>query len=72
MTYKFVGLTDEPERQRAEHGNPSDWSQLPFFTEAVAREWERVTRTQPGYMGGTKETGWRYGYIYTITPDTQQ
>ena len=51
MTW-YVGLTDEPERRRVEHGNLLDWKQTKFATEAEARAWEAKYVGQPGYQGG--------------------
>jgi hypothetical protein len=68
---RYVGLTDDPERRRQEHGNPADWKQLTFDSEAAARLWEE-TLLNGGYRGGTGGAGWRYGYTYTITPTTRQ
>ena len=41
MTW-YVGLTDDPDRRRSEHGAPSDWQQTTraFDSEASARAWE--------------------------------
>jgi len=68
----YVGLTDDPDRRRTEHGNPADWQQARFDTEAAARTWEAQYFAKPGYQGGTGGGGWRYGYWYTITPQTRQ
>lgn len=67
---KYVGLTDNPSRRVAEHGNPSDWLQRSFSNEAEARRWEKDMLSRPGYSGGTGGDGWRYGYTYTITRST--
>ncbi len=69
---KYVGLTDEPDRRRQEHGNPSDWYQKIFNNEYEARIWEKEMLAKPGYTGGPGGEGWRYGYIYTITSSTIQ
>ena len=68
---KYVGLTDDPVRRWREHGKPADWSQQQFTTEAVARNWEQVMLGS-GYEGGPGGDGWRYGYTYTITTQTNQ
>ena len=68
----YVGLTDDPDRRKVEHGNPSDWQQTKFTSETAARAWEQSYVTKPGYQGGPGGTGWRYGYWYTITPHTNQ
>jgi len=69
----YVGLTDDLARRKAEHGNPSDWRGFgPFNSEAAARGWEQGWATQSGYRGGGGGAGWRFGYMYTITPYTRQ
>ena len=69
---KYVGLTDDPVRRRTEHGNPSDWAQRSFTSEAEARQWEKAMIAQDGYTGGPGGQGWRYGYTYTITLSTTE
>lgn len=72
MTW-YVGLTDEPKRRRADHGNPPDWQHRgPFANEAEARAWEAEQLERPNCLGGTGGAGWHYGYWYTITPSTLQ
>lgn len=69
---KYVGLTDDPDKRREEHGNPEDWWQRTFSTEKEARDWEEDMLSRPGYKGGTGGEGWRYGYTYTITGRTRE
>jgi hypothetical protein len=69
---KYVGLTDNPSRRKAEHGNPVDWTQKQFSYETEARLWEKQMLSNSGYTGGTGGNGWKYGYIYTVTPFTVQ
>ncbi len=69
MTY--AGLTNDPSRRRQEHGNPTDWKQIPFTSEAQARQWEK-DMLKGGYKGGTGGDGLKYGYTYTITSTTTQ
>lgn len=72
MTW-YVGLTDDPQRRRAEHGYPQDWQvSRPFNSEVEARAWERSYTSKPGYRGAGGGSGWRYGYWYTITPQTRE
>jgi hypothetical protein len=71
MTW-YVGLTDDPNRRRAEHGNPPDWQQTAFNAEEDARTWEASYVGKPGYLGDTGGAGWRYGYWYAVTPQTKQ
>lgn len=69
----YVGLTNDPEGRRQQHGNPSDWQQTrPFATEKAARDWEARYVGRPGYQGGPGGAGWRYGYWFTITPQTRE
>ena len=78
---KYVGLTDDPDRRKGEHGNPADWKVEPIFqSEIEARKWERDKlklgyerrKLKLGYKGGPGGDGWRYGYTYTITPSTME
>jgi hypothetical protein len=68
---KYVGLTDDPARRKAEHGHPADWAQRQFTSEREARNWEQQLLAA-GARGGPGGEGWRYGYTYTITADTIQ
>ena len=68
----YVGLTDDLERRRGEHGNPTDWKEYgPFQSEQAARNWEK-SAIASGYTGGPGGAGWRYGYTYTITSTTRE
>jgi hypothetical protein len=68
MGKRYAGLTDDPERRKAEHGLPAGWhSYGPFGSEKEARLWEESMLQHPGTVGGTGGAGWRYGYVYTIT-----
>jgi len=69
MTW-YVGLTDDPDRRRQEHGSPPDWKQTEFATEEAARAWEAKYVGNPGYKADTGGAGWRYGYWYTVTSST--
>ena len=69
---KYVGLTNDPERRKEEHGNPSDWWTRTFSTETGAREWEKKMLEKPGYKGGPGGDGWKYGYTYTISSTTKE
>jgi hypothetical protein len=69
---KYVGLTDNPQQRKQEHGNPPDWWQRSFNTEKEARDWEKDMLSKSGYKGNPGGAGWRYGYTYTITATTKQ
>lgn len=69
---RYVGLTDDPQQRRQDHGNPVDWLQRIFSWESEARAWEKAMLAQPGFTGGPGGTGWRYGYVYTITNSTRE
>ena len=72
MTW-YVGLTDDPERRRGEHGKRSDWHvREPFASEPIGRAWEEELLKRTDCRGGPGGSGWRYGYWYTIMPDTRQ
>lgn len=61
---RYVGLTDDPDRRKSEHGNPTDWWQRSFSTEREARDWEKDMLSR-GYLGDTGGAGWRYGYTFS-------
>jgi hypothetical protein len=63
---KHAGLTDEPKKIKAEHGNPRDFKIMQQFTsETSARQWERRMYAQ-GYDLDKKSNGWKYGYTFSI------
>ncbi len=68
----YVGLTDDPDKRKEEHGNPHGWWQCSFPTEEQARKWKKTMAAIPGIMSGYSGKGWRYGYTYTITFATKQ
>ena len=71
MRKKYAGLTDDPQKRKGDHGNPADWKVVEeFSTESEARNWEKYMHDAKGYKGDEGGTGWRYGYIYTITKRT--
>lgn len=69
---KYVGLTDDQQVRKQQHGNPPDWWYKTFSSEKEAREWEKDMLAKPNYMGGPGGAGWKYGYTYTITPYTRE
>ncbi len=72
MTW-YVGLTNDPNQRRVEHGNPPDWHVTgPFPNERAAREWERQQLLRSDCRGGQGGRGWQYGYWYTIANRTRQ
>jgi len=66
---KYVGLTDDPETRKQQHGNPADWRHWAHPDEKTARQWEKDW-IAAGAAGGPGGAGWRYGYMYTIRADT--
>lgn len=69
----YVGLTDDPQDRKREHGNPRDWRvEQEFRTEREARAWEQRELMRPGHCGGPGGSGWRYGYKYTVTATTHE
>ena len=71
MAY-YVGLTDNPEERKKQHGNPADWKVSgPFSSEQAARDWEKQQLAK-GHNGGPGGEGCLYGYWYTITSTTHQ
>ncbi|MFH1653524.1 MAG: hypothetical protein ABIE74_05665 [Pseudomonadota bacterium] len=68
----YVGLTNDPDQRKIQHGNPSDWKVYgPFSSEIAARIWEKDAISK-GYQGGPGGEGWKWGYTYTITGSTRQ
>ena len=69
----YVGLTDDPEKSRADHGYPADFTVVwQFDSETTARAWEKLMLKNPGFQGVPGRKGWKYGYIYTINQTTIQ
>jgi hypothetical protein len=69
---RFVGLTNDPARRRADHARPRDWKQRTFSSEADARKWLIEHLEQPDYETGAGDRGWKFGYTYTIQPWTRE
>ncbi|MCK4339205.1 MAG: hypothetical protein KAW87_04375 [Candidatus Cloacimonetes bacterium] len=64
---RYVGLTDDLEQRKKQHGNPPSFKRVRTFrTEKAAREWEKEI-LKKGYEGDTGGKGWKYGYTYTVT-----
>jgi hypothetical protein len=67
---RYVGLTDDPERRKKEHGGPPDFKVVhKFSSESAARKWEKSLLAQ-GYNGDTGGAGWRYGYTFSHNTKT--
>lgn len=70
---RYVGLTDDLERRKGEHGNPADWKHVKTFSsERDARAWEDGELKRPNTCGDTGGAGWKYGYEYTVTTNTRE
>ena len=65
IVMRYAGLTDEPEKRKREHGNPSDFRIIQqFISEAAARQWVRRMLAQ-GCDDDTGGKGWKYGYTFS-------
>ena len=60
-----IGVTDNPEWRRIQHGNPSIWHQWDADTETIARNIETYFIAK-GMKGGTGGGG-RADYVYIFT-----
>ena len=65
-----VGLTDNPDQAKALHGNPRDWRQTRFESEAEARAWARCFAGESTVSGA--EAGWRFGFWYSTVRNSQR
>jgi len=64
---RYVGLTDDTERRKREHGDPPDFKvERNFVSEEDARIWEKGMLAR-GLKGDTGGSGWRYGYTFTVS-----
>ena len=62
---RYVGLTDDPERRKQEHGNPKDFRVVRTFEiEKEARKWEKEMLDK-GFEGDTGGKGWKHGYTFS-------
>jgi hypothetical protein len=62
---RYAGLTDETQRRKREHGNPSDFRIIQQFnSEAAARQWIKRMLAQ-GCEEDTSSKGWKYGYTFS-------
>ena len=57
-----IGVTDDPDRRRQEHGNPSGWYQWDTNSEKVARNIEDYFLKKG--MGGGSGGGGMADYVY--------
>ncbi len=57
-----IGITDDPERRKGEHGNPSHWHQWKADSEQIARNVEKhfLDKGMKGATGG----GFSPNYVY--------
>jgi len=69
---KVVGITNSPMMTKTSHGSPADWWQLLFDKEEKAREWKERMAAKEEFVPGTDTGGWKYGYTYTITADSDE
>ena len=66
---KNVGLTNNPDEIKKNHGEPEDWWQRSFSNELEAKKWINVLIKNYGYKEIEGTEGWKYGFTYT--PQTQ-
>lgn len=59
-----IGITDNPDRRKGEHGNPKDWKQWKADTEDIARAVEKhfLDKGMKGGGGGGESPN--YVYIF--------
>ena len=63
---RYVGLTNNLEQRKEQHGNPSGFRRVRAFrSEKAAREWEEQM-LKKGYNGDTGGKGWKYGYTFPV------
>jgi hypothetical protein len=63
---RYVGLTDDPQRRKKDHGNPRSFRVVhQFRTENAGRKWEKEMLAK-GYKGDTGGRGWKYGYTFSV------
>ena len=48
---KYVGLTDNSDVRKVQHGNPKDWWCRSFTSEKEARQWEADMIVRAGFSG---------------------
>lgn len=68
----IIGLTDDLDRAKHEHGNPGNWKSFDFRTREDAHKWQRdvcrqFDRHELSYQGIVD--GWRHGFTFTRNVD---
>jgi len=60
-----IGVTDDPNRRRTEHGNPNTWYQWDADTEDAARNVEAyfIAKGMKGATGGSGRADYVYIFI---------
>lgn len=67
----YVGLTNDPDIKRQEHGSPEDWWQRAFDSKEEAQTWVNEMLTTMEAKFPEDHHGWRFGYTFTITSKTR-
>jgi len=62
--YWHIGLTDDPDRRKIEHGNPKTWYQWEADSEPVAKGVESYLVHNTKMQGETGGAGWKYVYMF--------
>jgi hypothetical protein len=69
----YVGLADHPQLRLIRHGRPYKWRIFGrFLSQPEAEAWLALWLSLPGYVTSQPGPGWRYGYMYLITPYTRE
>ena len=60
-----IGITDNPDRRKKEHGNPKHWHQWRADTEAIARNVEKyfIAKGMKGAGGGGDTPNYVYIFL---------
>ncbi|MBN2208363.1 MAG: hypothetical protein JW759_03615 [Candidatus Coatesbacteria bacterium] len=63
---KCIGLTNDPDKARTQHGSPSDWWEHEFMSETAASAWLEHALTKPGHTADKGDRAGRHGFAYEM------